>query len=225
MDELGVPFLYDTMYEGGVADHFTFCVSSVPEQNILPAVDYLAERGARRFFIIVTDYSYGILTAECIKHHLTARGCEVCGIEYFQQEKSRFDVTIENILEAQPDALITSLLGSNQNRFHEVWAQRGDTTVPVVSHASVCHGFVHKLMEPSALENLYFSTHFLEEDARPAARAWVQAVRKECPTSKVPYLGCDQEAAYLSLYLYRAAVELAGFLLTAFSIQINRTSN
>lgn len=119
VDELGVPFLYDTMYEGGVADHFTFCVSSVPEQNILPAVDYLAERGARRFFIIVTDYGYGILTAECIKHHLTARGCEVCGIEYFQQEKSRFDVTIENILETQPDALITSFLASNQNRFHE----------------------------------------------------------------------------------------------------------
>ncbi len=209
IDKNKMLYLYDSLYEGGIADHYTFVFSSMPEQNLQPVIKYLFDRGSRRFYILATDYNYGILSCECAKQFVTEIGGEVVTAEYVPNSKSDFSVTIENIMVHSPDVVVTFLVGERQSEFFAQWHEQGNKDIKLINTSAVSQAYMHLTTEDGILENLYFSAPYTEELETEESEKWFESVRRNYTKEQIPYLGCDHEAAYLSLLYYKAAVEYA----------------
>lgn len=203
-------YFYNSQYEGGVADHNTFCLSDVPDQNILPILDYLAEKVGKRVYLIITDYNYGILTAEYVKNYVHEIGGEVVGVEYLLPYKQNYSVTIENICDAAPDYLFTVFMGAYQNDFFRQWSKKGIAGMPVISTTGISIFYLHNLFPPPIMENVYFMNSYLEVMNTAAARQFTRKITAMMPEDQREYIDFDCETAYISLHLYKRAVELAG---------------
>lgn len=209
-DKTKTLYFYNSLYEGGVADHYTFCISAAPEQNLYPMLQYLTERYGKKCYIITADYSYGILSAENAKHYIEKLGGKIVGVEYFQVSKSNFNVTIENIKEANPDILLSFCVSKNQHSFHKQWYDKGIREIPVVASISIGESFLHKVYKPPTMNNIYFMCSYVEELKTPKAIEFTRKIHAKHPNDVVPYIEFDAEPAYTAVYLYKKAVELAG---------------
>jgi branched-chain amino acid transport system substrate-binding protein len=210
VDTNQVLYFYDSLYEGGLADHYTFTFASMPEQNLDPAIEHLMRQARRRFYILATDYNYGILSCEYAKHRIEGLGGEVVATEYVPLQKEGFSVTIENINELQPDAIIAFLVGERQNSFFQQLHSGTCGKIPVISTSAIPQEHLHLSAPKGTLQNLYFCAPYTQELGTTESAAWREKVRARYDTSQIPYLGSDQEAAYISLFFYRAAVEQCG---------------
>ena len=65
---------YPSQYEGEEQSPHVIYTGATPQQQALPAVDYLIELGRRRFFLLGTDYIYPRTTNAIIRNYLAARG-------------------------------------------------------------------------------------------------------------------------------------------------------
>jgi branched-chain amino acid transport system substrate-binding protein len=202
-------YLYDSIYEGGLADHYTFVFSSMPEQNLKPVIDYLYEQGNRKFYILATDYNYGILSCEWSKYFIQELGGEVVTAEYVPNSKSDFSVTIENILVHNPDVVVTILVGERQSEFFTQWHEKGNRSIKLINTSAIPQAYMHLTAAEGILENLYFSASYTEELDTEGSARWINKVRNDYSKKMIPYLGCDHEAAYLALLYYKAAADRA----------------
>lgn len=210
IDKNAIPYFYDSLYEGGLADHYTFCFSSMPEQNIKPALDYFVEAKMKKFYILATDYNYGILSAEYSKKYIVEHDGEVVALEYVPLTKNNFAITIENIVETAPDVVISFLVGERQSAFFKQWHEKTGNVIPIISTSVISQGYMHLHTEEGVLENLYFSSAYTEELESKESYEWKNDIRKHYKMNEIPYLGSDHEAAYLTLLFYKMAVEKYG---------------
>ena len=210
VDKTKTLYFYNELYEGGVADHYTFCVSTSPEHYIYPVVEYLMQHFGKRLYVVVADYIWGIVIAECIKAFVKDKGGEVVAVEYFPTAKTNFRVTIENIVEEQPDVLVYLGVGNNHNGFHTQWWNWGLPEIPLISPNCINEWHLHRIYKPPIVENVYFMASFIDELQTEQAARFLKSFRKRYSEEDIPYIGSEAEAAYTSLYLYKSAVELAG---------------
>ena len=63
-----------SQYEGEEQSPQVIYTGATPQQQALPAVDYLLELGRRRFFLLGTDFIYPRTTNAIIRNYLASRG-------------------------------------------------------------------------------------------------------------------------------------------------------
>ena len=210
VDQVRIPYFYTEHYEGGVADHYTFCVGSVPEHTIYPALDHFLAHFGKRFYLLVADYIWGVLVAEGVKRHLRLAGGEVISVEYISLKKRDFRVAVENIVENRPDVLIFLGIGDNNHQFYHQWQRFGLPQIPILSPNGINEAYLHKRFTPPTMYNTYFMTSYVEESDTPAARRFRKSFRAKYTEQEIPYISSEAETVYTSLNLYRQACELAG---------------
>ena len=208
--KMQIPYFFNALYEGGVADHYTFLVSNTPEQNVYPMLDQMLSVYGSRCYIIAADYNYGILSAECSRNYIEKKGGTVVGIEYFTPTKKDFTDSIEMIREANPDILLSFCVGNNQICFHEQWYRLGKRGIPVLSTIGVGLSYLHKMLPAPFMQNTYFMSSYIEELDTEAAVAFTHSIRDRFAEKNIPYIEFDAETAYTAVYLYKKAVERAG---------------
>ena len=54
-----IPYIYTSFYEGRSCNPYMYINAWVPEQQVAPIVDYFNKQGAKTFFLIGSDYSFG----------------------------------------------------------------------------------------------------------------------------------------------------------------------
>ena len=208
--KMQLPYFFNALYEGGLADHYTFCVSNTPEQNVYPMLDQLLSVHGSRCYIIAADYNYGILSAECSRNYIESKGGKIVGIEYFTPTKKDFSDSIKMIREADPDILISFCVGNNQECFHRQWYKHGKSGIPVISTIGVGLSSLHKTLPPPAMRNTFFMSSYIEELDTKEALGFTDRIRSRFADQDIPYIEFDAETAYTAVYLYKEAVEKAG---------------
>lgn len=208
--KMQIPYFFNALYEGGIADHYTFCVSNTPEQNVYPMLDQLLSVYGSRCYIIAADYNYGILSAECSRNYIEKKGGSIVGIEYFTPTKKDFTDSIEKIREANPDILLSFCVGNNQICFHEQWYRTGKKKIPVISTIGVGLSSLHRRLPAPYMQNTYFMSSYIEELDTREAEAFTKRIRDRFADKNIPYIEFDAETAYTAVYLYKKAVEEAG---------------
>lgn len=208
--KMQIPYFFNALYEGGLADHYTFCLSNTPEQNVYPMLDQLLSVHGSRCYIIAADYNYGILSAESSRNYIERKGGIIAGIEYFTPTKKDFSDSIKMIREADPDILLSFCVGNNQECFHRQWHRHGKPGIPVISTIGVGLSSLHKKLQPPAMCNTYFMSSYIEELDTKAAREFTERIRSRFADQNIPYIEFDAETAYTAVYLYKKAVEAAG---------------
>lgn len=207
--QMKIPYFFNALYEGGIADHYTFCISNTPEQNVYPMIDQMLPVYGRRCYIIAADYNYGILSAECTRNYIEQKGGTITGLEYFTPTKKDFVDSIERICKAAPDILLSFCVGNNQTCFHEQWHRYGDLRIPVISTIGIGLSSLHKKLPPPVMRNTFFMSSYIEELDTRNATEFTEKIRRRYPEKDVPYIEFDAETAYTAVYLYKEAVEKA----------------
>lgn len=203
-------FLDTQQTEGGVASHYTFCLSALPEQQMTDMIKYLLNEYGPKCYIIAADYNYGILSAEWAKYFVRYFGGEVLGIEYLDRKITDFNPIIDRIVQLKADVLISLCVFPNHDNFYRQWHERNMNHIPNATTQVAAEFFQNVELDPPILENTYVMASFLEELNTPQARDFVKKYRECFDTDKVAYMNMDSETAYTSLYLYKKAVEYAG---------------
>ena len=63
MDQNKMLYFYNNQYEGGVADKNTFCTGALPEQQIVPVMQYMIKNFGPKIYTLAADYNFGQLSA------------------------------------------------------------------------------------------------------------------------------------------------------------------
>ncbi len=111
-----VPYIYTSFYEGRSCNKNLFVDAWVPEQQVPPVVDnFIGKQGAKKFFLIGSDYSFGRGMLSFAKSYIEKAGATVVGEEYLPMDGSDWTAIISKVKSAGADAIITSTAGGAPN--------------------------------------------------------------------------------------------------------------
>ena len=75
LEELKTPLFYPVQYEGEESSKYVFYTGAAPNQQAIPAVDYLMDEvGVKRWVLAGTDYVYPRTTNKILKAYLKSKG-------------------------------------------------------------------------------------------------------------------------------------------------------
>ena len=203
-------YFYTTQYEGGVCDHNVFAVGPTARQQLGSVLPYLVEEYGPRIYTIAADYNFGQLSADWVKVLADENDAEVINEEFIPLSNSQFGSTINRIQEADPDFVMSMLVGANHTSFYEQKASAG-LDVPIGTSTAMAQGYEHLRLDPPAMENIYAGVNYMEEiptERNTREGGFVDRYFEKFPDA--PYLNEEAENNYFSIYMYKQAVEQAG---------------
>jgi urea ABC transporter substrate-binding protein len=194
--------------EGGIADHYSFFSASVPEEQIVPAVEYMIKKYGPKVYGAFADYGYGQVSAIWVKATVAANGGKMVGLEYVPLGNSDYASTIANIQKAKPDWFYSSLVGAAQFNFFPQ-ANAGGLAIPKLLPINVQLSYEHKRYPAPVMDNSFVSYTFLEELAAtlPSAKKFVDGIRALDPG--IPYVNEMARDAYVGMNLTAMAIKRA----------------
>jgi len=207
MEDHKMLFFYNNQYEGGVASRYTFCTGLVPEQQVVPMMDYMVNTYGPNFYFIGADYNVGYGTFAWCEFIGEGLGANVVGKEYVPLSVSQFASSIDKIRRANPDFVVVHLTGIPQSSFFGQWAASG-MDIPLCSTFLMVQGYEHKRFDPPALAGMFVTTAYTEELDTPEAMEFTRKMYERFPDME--YVGMEAESEYTGIYLWAEAVKRAG---------------
>jgi branched-chain amino acid transport system substrate-binding protein len=198
---------YNNQYEGGVCDANMIVTGAVPEQQFSTLIPWMMETYGPRVYTIAADYNFGQISAEWVRNIVAEAGGEMVGEEFIPLGVSQFSQTIQNIQAAQPDFVVTLLVGAAQASYYEQ-AAAANVGLPMASSVNVGQGYEHRRFTPPSLEDMYVTTNYIEEIDSPASNDFVARFRAKFPDE--PYINQEAANSYIAMNLYKQMVERAG---------------
>jgi urea transport system substrate-binding protein len=202
-----VPYIYTSFYEGKSCSPFMYVNAWVPEQQVPPIVDYFnKEKGAKKFFLIGSDYAFGRGMLAFTKAYIEKTGGKVVGEEYLPMDGSDWTSIISKLKSAAPDALITSTAGGAPNVTLTKQLRAAGVALPY-GNLAVDEGTA-KGMGTDA-EGIYLSASYVTGIDSAANKGFLAAMQKKFGAElKTPNDLSVPE--YEAVYAYKAAAEKAG---------------
>ncbi len=202
---------YPLQYEGNECSRNIVYTGLAPNQQILPAIDWLfsgAGGGRRRFYLLGSDYIYPRTANHIIRSYVAAAEREVVGEAYTALGERDYLAVVDAIVASKPDVIFSTLNGYTNVYFYRELAQRGITAqqLPVFA-TSVGEDELRGLL-PQHVEGHLAGWSYFQTVDTPANRAFVDRFKAEHGEDRV--VSDPMEAAYSQVYLWKLAVEKAG---------------
>lgn len=199
---------YPVQYEGMEASPNIMYMGASPNQQIVPAVDYCAEKIGKKMFLIGSDYVFPRTANKIIKAQLNELEGKCVAEEYVSMGETNFTQIIEKILVLRPDVILNSLNGDSNIAFFSALAKAGITAskIPVMSF-SIAEEEVAK-MDLANLTGHLVSWNYYETTQTPRNEKFVSDYKKKFGEDRMT--GDPIEAAYIAVYMWASACEKAG---------------
>ncbi|TBA35044.1 substrate-binding protein [Rhizobium ruizarguesonis] len=207
-----VPYIYTSFYEGKSCNANLFVDAWVPEQQVPPVVDnFISKQGAKKFFLIGSDYAFGRGMLTFAKGYIEKAGAQIVGEEYLPMDGSDWTAIISKVRSSGADAIITSTAGGAPNVTLTKQLRSSGVTLPY-GNLAVDEGTA-KSMGADA-KDIFLSASYVTGIDSPENKAFLSAMEKKFGKElRTPNdLSVPQ---YEAIYLYKAAVEKAGSTDTA----------
>src|SRR5690349_17395966 len=144
VEELNGLLFYPVQYEGEELSKNVFYTGAAPNQQAIPAVEYLMSKeggGAKRFVLLGTDYVYPRTTNKILRAFLKSKGVAEADImeEYTPFGHSDYQTIIAKVKkfsgEGKKTAVISTINGDSNVPFYKELGNQGlkATDVPVVA--------------------------------------------------------------------------------------------
>ncbi len=199
---------YPVQYEGMEQSPNIVYTGAAPNQQIVPAIEYLLDKGYKKFFLLGSDYVFPRTANMIITAQVQAAGGEVVGEEYADMDQTDFAAIISKIEAAQPEIIINTLNGTGNVSFFKQMAEKNYTSAeyPTMSF-SIAEEEVATI-GADILKGHMVSWNYYETTDTPENKAFVEAYKAKFGESRVT--SDPAEAAYDAVYLWKAACEKAG---------------
>ena len=199
---------YPVQYEGMESSKNIFYVGAAPNQQIVPAVDYLAQNYGPRIFLVGSDYVFPRTANSVIKAQATAKGYEIVGETYTPMGHTDYATIINKIRAAKPDFVFNTLNGDSNVSFFKQLKDSGITCDDVMTcSVSIAEEEVAGI-GASYVEGHLVSWNYYQSTDTPQNEKFVKAYKAAYGETRVT--DDPIEAGYDAVYLWKAAVEAAG---------------
>ncbi|MCP1102249.1 urea transport system substrate-binding protein [Aequitasia blattaphilus] len=199
--------LYPVQYEGMEESSNIVYTGAAPNQQIVPAIDYLIEQGYKKFFLLGSDYVFPRTANMIINSQCEAKDVEVVGEEYAQMDQTDFGSIIAKIEAAKPDVIINTLNGTGNLSFFKQMNEKNYTSEDYMTMSFSIAEEEVKTIGADILKDHMVSWNYYMTTDTPENEKFVEAYKKEYGTDRVT--SDPAEAAYDAVYLWKAAVEKA----------------
>ncbi len=222
-EELNGLLFYPVQYEGEELSANVFYTGAAPNQQAIPAVEYLmSEDGgaAKRFFLLGTDYVYPRTTNKILRAFLISKGVDEKDIEevYTPFGHSDYQTIVANIKKfaaGGKTAVISTVNGDSNVPFYKELANQGldATEVPVVAF-SVGEEELRGI-DPKPLVGHRAAWNYFQSVENPVNSEFVSkwkayAKAKNLPGADKAVTNDPMEATYVGIHRWAQAVEKAG---------------
>ena len=222
-EELNGLLFYPVQYEGEEMQKNVFYTGAAPNQQAIPAVEYLMGTeggGAKRFFLLGTDYVYPRTTNKILRAFLHSKGVQDSDIAevYTPFGHSDYQTIVANIkkfAEGGKTAVISTINGDSNVPFYKELGNQGlkATDIPVVAFSvgeEELRGIDTKPLVGHLASWNYFMS--LKNPANEAfKKEWAEYVQKHnLPGGDKRVTNDPMEATYVGIHMWKQAVEKAG---------------
>jgi len=221
-EELNGLLFYPVQYEGEEISKNVFYTGAAPNQQAIPAVEYLMSKeggGAKRWVLLGTDYVYPRTTNKILRAFLKSKGVAEKDIDekytpFGHADYQTIVADIKKFSAGGKTAVVSTINGDSNVPFYKELGNQGlkATDVPVVAFSvgeEELRGVDTKpLVGHLAAWNYFMSLKNPENDAwKKKWAAYTKA--KKLSYAGRPLTNDPMEAAYIGVYMWKQAVEKA----------------
>ncbi len=200
---------YPVQYEGMESSENIVYMGAAPNQQIVPAIEYLLDQGYTRFFLIGSDYVFPRTANMIINAQIAAAdGAEVVGEEYAAMDQTEFSSIISKIESAQPDVIINTLNGTGNVSFFKQLSDRNITSDDIMTMSFSIAEEEVATIGSDILKGHLVSWNYYETTDTAKNEEFVAAYKEKYGEDRVT--SDPAEAAYDAVYMWKAACEEAG---------------
>lgn len=215
-EELNSLLFYPVQYEGEESSKNVFYTGAAPNQQAIPAVDYLMnELGVKRWVLAGTDYVYPRTTNKILEAYLTAKGVakKDIMISYTPFGHSDWQSIVSDIKKfgntGKKTAVVSTINGDANVPFYKELGAQGVSAedIPVVAF-SVGEEELSGMDTSPLVGHLAAWNYFMSVDTDENAEfieKWQAFIKDEKRVSNDP-----MEASYIGFNMWTQAVEKAG---------------
>jgi urea transport system substrate-binding protein len=222
-EELNGLLFYPVQYEGEESSYNVFYTGAAPNQQAIPAVEYLmsaAGGGAKKWVLLGTDYVYPRTTNKILRYFLTAKGVPEANImeKYTPFGHSDYQTIVSDVKKfaaGTPTAVVSTINGDSNVPFYKELANQGlkASDVPVVAFSvgeEELRGIDTKPLVGHLAAWNYFMSIDTPENKKFIAdwKAYVKA--KNLPDADKRVTNDPMEATYIGIKMWAQAAEQAG---------------
>lgn len=220
--ELNSLLFYPVQYEGEELEKNVFYTGAAPNQQAIPATEYLMSKeggGAKRFVLLGTDYVYPRTTNKILRAFLISKGVKESDISevYTPFGHADYQTIVANIKKfaaGGKTAVISTINGDSNVPFYKELGNAGlkATDVPVVAF-SVGEEELRGV-DTKPLVGHLAAWNYFESVKNPVNSAFIKQWKAYAVAQKLPNPGTvvtndPMEATYVGIHMWKQAVEKA----------------
>ena len=200
--------VYPVQYEGVESSPNLVYAGAAPNQQIVPAVQWLFGRGARKFALVGSDYVFPHIANAIIRDLVRSLGGEVVIERYIPLAGGGEDDAARAIAAAKPDVILNTVNGDANRPLMRALRASGiePGRTPVMSF-SIAEPQI-AAWSPDAFTGDYVAATYFESMPGPESRAFARALRAHHGDSA--RASDAVESAYTAFMLWVQGVEDAG---------------
>ncbi len=222
-EELNGLLFYPVQYEGEESSYNVFYTGAAPNQQAIPAVEYLMSEdggGAKRWVLLGTDYVYPRTTNKILNYFLKSKGVAKDDImeTYTPFGHSDYQTIVANIKKfaaGKPTAVVSTINGDSNVPFYKELANQGlkAEDIPVVAF-SVGEEELRGIDTKPLVGHLAAWNYFMSVDTpenKSFIKKWNAYVKKhKLPGGSKRVTNDPMEATYIGIKMWAQAVQQAG---------------
>lgn len=201
--------IYPMAYEGLEYSQHVICTGAAPNQQITPSISWaIRNLGAKRFYLVGSDYIWPHCVNEISKDILKSVGADLAGESYLLFGTDDVKDVVADIVKTDPDVIISTVVGDTNRYFYQELGKAGirSDKIPVISFA-IAEDELRALLKNVAAEDLvghYSAWNYFQTVDTPANKVYLEALRARYGPDKVA--NDVMTASYNSVKLWAQAV-------------------
>jgi len=203
--------LYAVQYEGNESSPYCVYGGMVPNQQILPALDWLespAGGSRRRILLVGSDDVYPRTANYIVRKYLAGRDLGVVGEFYRPLGDRDFGLVARMVEELDADCVLSTVNGDSNSGLYGALAEADvDPDKTPVLATSIAEDELRSL-PPAATAGHYAASCYFQSLPTPANREWVAGFQREFGHDRVT--GDPMEPDWCLVHFWKRAVEKAG---------------
>jgi urea transport system substrate-binding protein len=222
-EELNSLLFYPVQYEGEESSYNVFYTGAAPNQQAIPAVEYLmspAGGGAKKWVLLGTDYVYPRTTNKILRYFLKEKGVAESDImetytPFGHSDYQTIVADVKKFAAGTPTAVVSTINGDSNVPFYKELANQGlkAQDIPVVAFSvgeEELRGIDTKPLAGHLAAWNYFMSIENPENAE-FIKMWKDYVKaKNLPDGDKRVTNDPMEATYVGIKMWAAAVQQAG---------------
>jgi len=197
---------YPVQYEGLEQSPNIIYTGATPNQQIIPAISWVAQHLGKRLYLIGSDYVYPHIANRLIRMQASMLGLTIVGESYIPLGSTHVNGLIDDIQASQADVVINTINGDSNISFFHAFAKAGLTAanMPVMSF-SLGESELAAMTNSSDMVGHYAAWSYFQSITSPQNRQFIRDFQSRY--GQHTPISDPMEAAYFGVHLWAQTVQ------------------